>query len=135
MIELTAATFPSANHGFIACSSNPSPVNGVPVRIMIQPGMMAGDRIELKTQGYSTANGMDPVPGTETTGVYTLGSIGGESFVELNVGPYATAIKPIRSGSLGAQYSVERNGVDIGESKRALVKIDLNLPGGGTCPE
>lgn len=136
MIELTAATFPSADRfNYINCTSTPSPVEAVPVRIEIQPDMVSGDVIELRTQGFSNSDGTQPVAGTQTKVVHLLGSIDAEKFVELNIGPYVTAIKPIESGSLDANYSVKRNGVVIGNSKRALVKVDLKMPSGGTCPE
>jgi hypothetical protein len=136
MIELTAATFPSADRfNYINCTSEPSPVKAVPVRIEIQPDMVSGDVIELQTRGFSDSDGTQPVPGTQTSFVHVLGSIDARKFVELIIGPYATAIKPIKSGSLDAKYSVKRKGDLIGTSKRALVKLDLKMPGGGTCPE
>ncbi|MDR9863618.1 hypothetical protein [Pseudomonas baetica] len=136
MIALSDATFPSANRfGYISCSSEPSPVTGVPVRIEIQKSMMIGDIIELVTQGYSTAHGLQPVPGTDFKVVHMIDSIVGERFVDLNVEPYATKIKPIGSGSLDARYSVIRDGNVIGVSQRALVKVDVMNPEGGTCPE
>ena len=132
MNALIAATFPSQNRfGYISCFSEPSPVKGVPVRIEIQKSIMIGDVIELVTQGYSTTNGLQPVPGTDFKVVHMINSIVGE-FVDLNVEPYATKIKPIGSGSLDAWYSVMRDGNVIGVSQIALVKVDVMNPEGGT---
>lgn len=135
MNELIPATFPSADsHGYISCSSEPSPVKGIIARVLPSENFVSGDELELHSQGYSGLDGNDPIPETETRLKRILVPGDEGKSIDFIIGPYTTAIKPIGSGSLKVYYKLKRGG-NVIESPKSLVKISLELPGGGTCPE
>ena len=135
MNELIPATFPSANsHGYISCSSEPSPVEGIIARVSLNMNFVLGDELRLYSQGYRRIDGNDPIPETDTRFKRILAPGDEGKSIEFIIGPYTTKIKPIGSGSLGVYYTLVRGGKVI-ESPKSLVKISLELPGGGTCPE
>lgn len=139
MIELSKATFPSANlSGFISCVSDPSPVKGVLVDVKISPEVMEGDIIELTSQACSSLNGMVPIAGTEAT--FTQAVTQSTPKLQFNVEPYKTLIKPILehsngSGSLLVRYVVKRGPSIIGTSPESFVKVALTQPNGEPCAE
>ena len=134
MIELQAPTFPSADrYGLISCGSVPSPVKGVPVRVMIQPGMAIGDVITLETRGFLERDETQPVEGTEFSFTFTLDTIS-DKFQDV-ICPYETAIKPIGSGWLRAGYSLKPGNGAVVISPNALVLVEVRLSNGQTCPE
>ncbi|WP_139273430.1 hypothetical protein [Pseudomonas frederiksbergensis] len=135
MDDLFAATFPSTNNfGFINCSSKRSPVQGIIAKVPSIKGVEPGDVLTLFSQGYTSFDDKTPIPGTATQFERVIGPADVGQPVDFIIGPYATAIKPIRSGSLGVCYSVTRGGNTV-SSPKSWVKISVELPGGGTCPE
>jgi hypothetical protein len=135
MDDLLVATFPSAsNFGFINCSSKPSPVQGIIAKVPSIKGVEPGDVLTLFSKGYTRFDSEVPIPGTATQFERVIGPGDVGQPVDFIIGPYDTAIKPIRSGSLGVYYSVTRGGNTV-TSPTSLVKITVELPGGGTCPE
>ena len=139
MIQLSKATFPSANpSGIINCGSDPSPVKGILVDIKIPPEVMVGDIVAMTSQACSAVNGTGPIAGTKAT--FTQPVKQSTKKLQFNVEPYETLIKPILghaqgNGSLLVSYVVTRDNSVIGTSPLSFVIVGLMLPDGESCPE
>ncbi|EJN25925.1 hypothetical protein PMI36_01544 [Pseudomonas sp. GM79] len=138
-INLEKPTFPSATlWGYLNCNSTPKLWEELWIGVEAQPGRFeAGDVCVLDWEGFDSLNGIKPIPGTklQVTKVLTKTQADNGTFFILGSDKYEQYIKPMeRDSSALASYTLYRNGIPLGRSKSALVKIDRVIPGSSqTC--
>ncbi|WP_448693683.1 hypothetical protein [Pseudomonas rhizophila] len=135
-VNLAEPDFPSATlWGYLNCSSQPKLWESIFVHVPAQPGRFAkDDECVLNWEGFTTLNGVGPIPGTALRLPKLLTqeeatSTQGFDFV-LGSDKYEQYIKPMeRNASALASYMLYRNGNALGKSPPGLVKIDRIIPG------
>ncbi|WP_431481199.1 hypothetical protein [Pseudomonas thivervalensis] len=128
--SLAEPTFPDSNlWGYLNCTS-PVPI-WEKVRVAIAPqSIFSGqDECVLEWQGFGSLNGSPPA----LTSVYefrkTLSDSEALNGFVMEI-PFVPYVKPMVNNDSGvAQYTIYRNGVPKGKSKKGLVKIDRMIPG------
>ncbi|UZE20309.1 hypothetical protein LOY70_12170 [Pseudomonas sp. B21-054] len=127
---LAEPTFPDSNlWGYLNCAS-PVPI-WEKVRVEIAPeSIFSGqDECVLEWQGFGTLNGSPPA----LTPIYqfrkTLSDSEAVNGFVMEI-PFVPYVKPMVDKDSGiAQYTIYRNGIPKGISKKGLVKIDRIIPG------
>ncbi|MGE7962986.1 hypothetical protein ACQKPC_11505 [Pseudomonas sp. NPDC089918] len=138
-INLEEPTFPSATlWGYLNCNSTPKLWEELWIGVEAQPGRFeAGDVCVLDWEGFDSLNGTKPIPGTklQVRKVLTKTQADNGTFFILGSDKYEQYIKPMeRNSSALASYTLYRNGIPLGRSESALVKIDRVIPGSSqTC--
>lgn len=138
-VNLKEPLFPNATlHGYLLCSTSPKIWEEVNVRVPAQPGIfLANDVCALEWEGFTSPNGVTPIPGTalrieKILSQEDVTSPSGFDF-KIESKHYITHIKPIEYGSATCTYTHYRNGVPLGSSEEGLVRIDRRVAGGLTC--
>lgn len=138
-VKLKEVVYPDANFwGYLMCLTFPAIWDVVVVRVPAQPGtFLANDVCELDWEGFTSLNGVNPIPGTALKIKKTLTqqeatSPQGFDF-RLDSSYYATYIKPIEYGSAKCTYTHYRNGIAQASSYPEIVKIDRRISGSSPC--
>ncbi|MDD1139269.1 hypothetical protein M5G22_17070 [Pseudomonas sp. TNT2022 ID233] len=138
-VKLKEVVYPDANFwGWLNCFTSPAIWDVVVVRVPAQPGtFLANDDCVLNLEGFTSLNGVNPIPGTALRIQKTLSqqeatSPQGFDF-RLDSSYYDPYIKLIEYGSAKCTYTHYRNGVALASSYPEIVKIDRKRSGKPPC--